>query len=253
MRLAVATALLLAAPAAAQDGEDPLTIVIVDTPDVIEARAAIREELEGRGYIGDARGDGAVVFRHPDVWRPAVVVRPDGRVDVRRRGLAFTRPGGTWDPNAPATAYLGCLAPWNLVSCVNANGLVMGRRKYLQHETATVAAVHEEQVAYQDAIAASAIDRRLDEELDGIWRRGVGPDGEILGSPTARRAAIGALWASRAPGPWGDRARARITAFVQAVVQPSEAPFDADEIAAIEASAPEAGRFATAPRNAAGG
>lgn len=232
--------LLLLAAALAQDpadDDDIATIVVQDTLSVEEAQQALSETLESEGYFRQVQRDGDVIFRHAEAWRPVVLVSPEGSVRVRRRGIVLRPPRRDWSPDQNAGDLLGCLTPWTLVSCFSAQGLVTDHRKMQGRKTAVAATIHEDVVGLQDALSAERIDERVRGELHAIWHEGRAPDGTELPDPVSRRAAIGALWASRAPTEWGRRAQDLIARYAEIEVQRSATPFTAQEVADIEARA----------------
>lgn len=202
---------------------------------VVEARRALSDELTTQGYFRDTQRDGDLIFRHADSWRPVVVVSEEGSVKVRRRGFVWKTPGGRYNPDRKGSAYLTCLTPWTLFSCMSVQGLVTDGRKMQGQKTEVVSGMHDEVVGLQDALADEHMTARVTADMSRIWYEGVSPEGEALPSLADRRRALGRLWATRSPTEWGQRAQGLIERFVAIEVQGSPDPFTADEIAHWEA------------------
>lgn len=207
------------------DTDDVHTVYIRDTLSVVEARQALTETLQDQGYHRDTQRDGDLIFRHGDSWRPVVVVKPDGHVKTRRRGFVWSPPGAQWDPDRPKAANLACLTPWTLVSCMSIQGLVMDNRKMQGQRTQVATLVHDDVEQLHAALADEHVSARLHRDLSRIWHGGE----DLLGNPLPeydqRRAAIGELWATRAPTEWGERAQDLIERFILLEVQASNVPF----------------------------
>ncbi len=218
------------------DTDDVLTVVIRDTVSVVEARQALTETLQGQGYHRDTQRDGDLIFRHGDAWRPVVVVSPEGHVRTRRRGFVWAPPGAQWDPDRPKAANLACLTPWTLISCMSVQGLVTDNRKMQGQRTQVATVVHDDVVQLHTALADEHVTARLQRDLSRIWHGGE----DLLGNPlpdyAGRRAAIGEMWATRAPTEWGERAQDLIERFTLLEVQSSSFPFTNAELDHWEAS-----------------
>ncbi|MGK0344276.1 MAG: hypothetical protein ACI855_000334 [Myxococcota bacterium] len=219
------------------DTDDVLTVFIRDTISVVDARQALTETLHGQGYHRDTQRDGDLIFRHGDAWRPVVVVSPEGHVKTRRRGFVWSPPGAQWNPDRPKAANLACLTPWTFFSCMSAQGLVTDGRKMQGERTEVATVMHSDVQQLHTSLADEHVTARLQRDLSRIWSRAEDLRGNPLPEYVQRRAAIGELWATRAPTEWGERAQDLIERFILLEVQSSSFPFTDAEADHWEASA----------------
>lgn len=219
---------------------EPYEVIVYGELLVEQARAAVIEQLHDLGYDAEVvdRGD-HVVYRHAQAWYGEVVLYDDGWMQVKRQALRVEgHPIGPVKKDSPV-AWAGCLVwPW---LCLRTSGATYGTRKWRSRETMTVDSVHEKVQTYADRVADLATSRKVDslpDRLAALWDDGVPlVAGPSLPTPEDRRRALYDYWASRTDTPWGRDVQAAVEAFCRGVVQHSDHPFTADELARL--SSPE--------------
>ena len=250
---ALALGALLAGPASAQDdgarGDDSSQapadeaddsspdeqIIVVGRREIARRRAEIDHDLKKLGYTPKDR-DGVTVYRPEVYWHPSVWVYDDGYVIVKRSPVRFEPPIAGSSP----LRYLACLPPFTPMS-VRMAGQTINKRKLEPQKAEVVYTIQPEVRAWQEALAHQATSLRVGQEvpalLVGTWDRGepMEPGGPSLPTPAERRQAILTFWATRADNEEGTAVRGVVSDFVRFVVQESETPATAEEIAAAEA------------------
>ncbi len=214
------------------------TEIVVWGDAVDAAREEVITELLDEGYtLMRRRGNGSTVYRHEDSpWKGRIILDDSGWMFVRREPLRVegrsVLPGMARNS---AGAWAMCVV-WPFL-CVRAGGAVISENKFHAAQTDLVVATGPLVTAWNDRIADRATTHTVEqvpELLEACWNLGQPISGEVLlADALSRRAAIGSWWYTRTDTPWGDQVRDAIEAFVRAVVQPSDEPFTAAEIAAL--------------------
>ena len=214
------------------------TIIVTDEAEVAAARQELTEALAIGGYQKKRSRDGRTIYVAEAPWKPKVVVDEEGWMIMRRRPVVFTKPDlpDSWFADTPLE-YLTCVIAPPL--CVRIGGAVISERKLNHRKAEVVAHVGDELTAWSDAKAGLYAQARLFEEipnaLDRVWYEGLTPEDEPLPELVDRKAWVLDLWMTRADNDWGDAARGVVEDFMAYVVQSSNAPFTAQEIAAANA------------------
>jgi hypothetical protein len=215
---------------------DTLGETIVVTPESIHER---RLELEGAlsdiGYGRVVRDGEWTTYLAGPSWYPKVMLHDSGFMVIKRRGLHFTWPdivdwGGLETPLEAAICII------NPFACIRLEGLVTSRRRLRWKEQQVVDETRAAMIGFQDAIAAGALASRLGEtrqRLLEIWE-----DNATERSYASRRLDIAGIWSEPLDNEWGAAIRHDVESFVEEVVQASEHPYLAEEIGAINESAP---------------
>jgi hypothetical protein len=215
--------------------DEPEVVVVYAEERVRQARARVERVLRDMGYGTDVVVDEGdhVIMRHVEPWKGEVVLWDDGWMEVRRQPLRVEGQRMPWARTDSAVAWAGCLVwPW---LCVKLGGGTVGHRKWLGVETGAVDVAHGPVEEWGDRIADLATDRTVDglpPRLLDLWERGVPLEGDAtLQTPGERRAEIRRYYESRTDTVWGQAVRDAIRGFVYAVVQTSETPYPAEELA----------------------
>lgn len=215
------------APAPPVRGREVITITAED--EVLRRRAEVFEALTQEGYIRRRRqGDDRTVFLSEDPWKPQVVVHDDGWVYFRRQPPRVHAPGKSFADQGSPAAYLLCIiAP---TACVSVGGWLVSDRKLGAIKGQVMDSTQDKIRAMNDAVARRELGRRLNEDipadLDKVWART-----EI--DVSQRKVLLYAYWDSRTETPEGEAAKEAITAWFRGVVQTSDTPFTAAELATL--------------------
>lgn len=243
--------LWLAVAVAQQTSEE---VIVYGEVRVEQARRKVEQELAEAGYVEKIERDGKTVYRHPRTYMGQMVVDEDGWVVFERQPVQVVAPALPFAEENSAVAWMGCLfwAP----ACVRAGGQLVGKRKFRGYEHRVVGRVHDDVEDWSDRIADLAIERKLEvlpAQLEALWADGVPlePDDPPLPTPEARRQALLAFWGSRTDTVWGEQMRDAVEAFCRAVVQRSDHPFTASELAAFNASSTASRAFSLTTPDAA--
>lgn len=224
-------------PSPSQEPPEGEEIIVFGELDVARKRQEVIRDLRALGYQPGKRKDGYTQFRPLDPWKPTVRVYDDGFLVIKRSPVRWQAPG---DPNKPLN-NLWCLPPFTPM-CVRVGGQVVSKRK-LQPQKARVAGALEPGMrAWREAISSNAMAERLGvdvpDQLDRLWRNGVGFDGERVPLPEDRRAALLAFWSSRTCTPEGDAVREAVRLYLEYEVQESAHPVtEAERQGAVAACA----------------
>jgi hypothetical protein len=119
---------------------------------------------------------------------------------------------------------------------MSVQGLVTDNRKMQGQRTQVATLVHDDVQQLHTSLADEHVTARLQRDLSRIWHGGEDLVGTPLPEYAQRRAAIGELWATRAPTEWGERAQDMIERFILLEVQSSSFPFTNAEADHWEAS-----------------
>ena len=207
--------------ALAQSTDVDEEVVVIGGRSVKEARGRVLDAFDEAGWrVHKERRDGSTVLRHADDrWKGSFILGAEGSLRTRRP-VAYTNAVSIFPPAFSANA-------------------LPSKRKLKGPRARTVAHVQPSLNALHDARAAEAevaIADDLITRLDRLWATGEPPDGgPILVDAAARRAAVLDLWATRTESAAGRRMMARISDWIEAVIQRSDWPRTPDEIAAAEA------------------
>lgn len=222
------------APRAEAPADEELQIreeaIVQEAPEVARKRAEVYAALKAQGYRkGRDLGD-RTVFLPEEPWRPRVIVHDDGWVYLKRQPPRIHAPGRSFaDQGHPAEYLLCIIAP---TSCLSLGGWLVGERKLAWQKGEVLDATRDEVRSLNDAVARRELARRLNEDipadLEAIWGRAELP-------PEARRNLLYTYWDTRTEGPEGMAARDAVRAFLAGVVQQSDDPFSAAELAALNA------------------
>ncbi|MCB9779794.1 MAG: hypothetical protein H6742_14610 [Alphaproteobacteria bacterium] len=237
--LLACTRLALAGPAPPWAEPDEVLVVTAER-DLAEARQQVEATLGGMDFGRMVQRDGRTVFRRARLWKARAVFHHDGWLEVK----------------APlATPQLLGVRPLR-----TGDGQVVGHMVEVHGRWSggKVASAQEARVVYgaEDALRVyrTALQRRslalhrttLRQELVAAWYEGRSPDGALLPSPEARRAFVLDRWLQTADNDAGAALRADIEVFIDDVVQPSDTPLTAAEIAAANDARAFAGVLAPA-------
>jgi hypothetical protein len=232
-----------AEPEPAEPVDPPYEVTVYGELLVEQAREKVVERMEDLGYTAKVidRGD-HVVYRHETPWHGEVVLHDDGWMQVKRQPLYVEGRAMPWAKRNTPLAWAGCVA-WPYL-CLRTTGATLTHRKWLGMETRTVDELAPDVRSWGDRVADLATSRTVDalpDRLTALWEQGVPlqGDGPALQTAAERRAALHAFWASRTDTVWGREVQQAVEAFCRAVVQTSEAPFTAEELAAYAAERPE--------------
>lgn len=205
------------------------TITVRAEDDVLRRRAEVFEALTQEGYLRRRRqGDDRTVFLSEDPWKPQVVVHDDGWVYFRRQPPRVHAPGKSFADQGSPAAYLLCIiAP---TACVSVGGWLVSDRKLGAIKGQVLDSTQDKIRAMNDAVARRELGRRVNEDipndLDKVWAR-------VEIDASQRKVLLYAYWDSRTETPEGDAAKEAIVAWLKGVVQTSDAPFSAEELATL--------------------
>jgi len=225
----------LGAPAAEPEPESGEEIIVYGELRVEEARAKVVADLEALGFTRVKEKDGRLVLRHAQNWKGKVIFHDDGRLQFRRQAPEPTMPDTFFKRASPLVGWVPCVVV--PTACVKVGGWVVSERKLGAIHRDARAAVDPSLEELSERQADLAIDRKLD-DLDGrltaCWEDGVPLEGDptqLLSTPEERRAHLLDYWRTRTDTVWGDRVRAPVEGFLRNVVQDSDHPVTADELA----------------------
>ena len=212
------------------------TIYVYDQV-VARTKQELEYALRDMGYDKVRASDGRQVFVSEVPWRPQVILDDDAWIRVKRAPVQFGKPELPGIGRGPLGYAVCIVAP---TSCVRVGGIVVSKRKLQWAKTEVVEGIQPSLLAYENAVVERAMASRTGDEvptaLDLLWEQGVPLVGEgTLPDVDQRKAALATFWLERADNAYGDRVRVVVENFVNAVVQTSDAPFTADEVAAINA------------------
>ena len=206
-------------------------MIIYGEQEIARRRGEVVQNLRHLGYRELRRRDGKTVFAPKVPYRPTVVLDDDAWMQVKRTPVRIDPPGASnW-------RYLWCLPPFTITAaCIQVGGQVIGKRKLAPFKEDVVRATQFEMRAWQRAVVANAMAKRLNQELpdmlDATWHTGqpLGDDGPFIESPENRRELILDFWASRSCVAEGQQVRELVATFIQAEIQTGPDPASAEEI-----------------------
>lgn len=205
-------------------------IDVIRSEEVLRKRAELYEALVHEGYVRRLRRDDRTVFLSETPWKPRVIVHDDGWVYFRREPPRLHAPGKSFSDQGTPASYLLCIIM--PTACVSVGGWVVSPRKKDAVESALVDSTRDKVRALNDAVARRELGARLNQDiprdLEAIWTRS-----EL--APEHRRVLLFAYWDTRTDTPEGRAAKGAVEAFLRGVVQQSNTPFAADELAALNA------------------
>jgi hypothetical protein len=223
---------------AQEPGEEADVEVIVYGQLLVEqARNQLVQDLAEAGYEQVKEKGDRVIYRHPSVWRGEVHIHEDGWYQTKRQKVKFQAIEMPWAKAGSPLAVAGCVVYAPL--CFRPGGALVGARKFSAQETRVVDHIHEDASVWAERISDLATERTIEtlpDRLEALWVQGQPLEGgEVLESARARRKALFLFWDSRTNTRWGDAVRQSVEAFCRAVVQASDDPFTAHELAAFNA------------------
>jgi hypothetical protein len=236
--------------AAAQE-EFAEEVIVYGELQVIEARRDVDAALRMGGFTLIVEKDGKTIYRHENPYGGEVVIHEEeGFMRVKRQPVRFEGREMPWARRNSALAWAGCVI-W-LPLCVRPGGQVQAHRRHMAAETRAARLAQPGVNDWSARIADLAVDRKsalLPDKLKALWEHGTpldDPEASPLLSGEARRRALFDFWASRTDTVWGEEIRATVESFLRAVVQSSDYPITAEELAAWNASS-SAGRALELP------
>ncbi len=220
--------------ASEEDSDDGVyTVVVVAERRVEMARQALYEVARDAGFRRIKIKDDRVILRHEQSWKGDIVVHDDGRVKVKRQPVRFEPPV----KNPRPVDYLWCVL---FPLCIRPAGQTYGARKWKAAEARALATIRPEMEQLSTRISALGLARRVEDlpvRLDALWERGEALDGgDVIPTPAGRREAVATFWLTRTDTPEGQVVRDVIQAWARNVIQYSDDPFTADELAQIRAA-----------------
>lgn len=196
-----------------------LEVVVVAERRLSETKEGLHRSLKDQGYVRLWSLGERSWYLNRQLWKPGVMVHEQGFARVRGHPVIplpipsiYQTPDGT-------TVY-------------EMTAITQGRRKVQSQRDAVIGRLEPYLRDLRDGQWALAQGQRrieLQVELSRLWFDGVAPDGLYLPEWDARRAALAARFRATAPDEPGQWARDLIEAFVDAEVQTSEHPFEAEE------------------------
>jgi hypothetical protein len=224
----VAGVALAQEPDATEAPADDEIDVLAGSPEVQRRRAEVYAALRAEGYRKGRRKGEYQVFNSDVPWGPRVLVHDDGWVITRRAPPRVHPPGRSFADEGSPAEYLWCLLAPPL--CVSIGGWTISERKLAPAKAEVLDATHDEVRALNDAVARRALSTRVGSDipadLEAIWSRADLP-------PEQRRLLLFTYWDTRTDTPEGAAARAAVRSFLIAVVQTSDTPFTAQELARL--------------------
>lgn len=197
------------------------------------ARQEVIEQAAKDGYVREIRKKDRTILRHDQPWKGDVVLYDDGRLDIKRQPVRFEPPV----ENKTPASWLMCVF---LPACIRPNGQLVSNLKFQGYKRTIMASIEPEVRTWNERISDFAIDAKIDrlpDKLEALWERGRSIDGATVHATwEERRRALFAYWDTRTDTAWGDEVRDATAAFIRGVVQRSEHPFGAAELATLDAS-----------------
>ncbi|MDP2311758.1 MAG: hypothetical protein Q8P41_02560 [Pseudomonadota bacterium] len=198
--------------------------------EVLRKRAEVYAALVKEGYVRRIRKNDRTVFLSNQPWKPRVIVHDDGWVYFKRQPPRIHAPGKSFADQGSPAAYLLCIV--SPLSCLSVGGWLVSPRKMGGVTSDVMDAAQDKLRGMNDAVARRELGHRLNEDiprdLDTIWGRA-----DLL--PADRRLLLYEYWDTRTDTPEGDAAKGAVEAFLRGVVQQSDTPFTAEELAALNA------------------
>ncbi len=250
MSLFLAAALALAQDTAEPAGDVAEEVIVYGELLVVEARRRVDAELREAGFtLVKSRGD-KTIYRHIQPYRGEVVVHEeDGFMRVKRQPVRIEGREMPWAERNSALAWAGCVL-W-LPLCVRPAGQLQNKRRHQGVETTAAQLAQDDVAHWAGRISDLAVERKastLPDQLEALWEHGtpLEDDAPQLVGMAQRRRAIFDFWATRTDTTWGEEIREVVESFCRGVVQYSDHPFTADELASWNAESP-AGRALELP------
>ena len=217
------------ATALAQEPEVSEEVIVSER--VEAARQAVIDELVNLGFDRVKDQGDRVVLKHSTTWKGKILLYDDGYLRHRRQGLRVVEGPAVGLPDG--TRWLPCII---VPTACFEFGATVSDAKFSAVEARTLAEIEPELRTLGDRLADAALAANLEalpEGLEALWADGdpLVPGEQTLETYRERRAAILAFWESRTETPWGEAIRGATESFVRGVVQPSDHPFTAAEVA----------------------
>jgi hypothetical protein len=235
-----------AAPDAAEDeDEDEAEVVLVVGRQAIrDARDRVVRKLEDLGFKATRRSDDVVILRPPESWMGKAKLFATGDLAFGTPLLFVSGPretGGDFTGSRGAAPLDNDQLIYDRDGRSGTVGVSVGapsKRKVDAIQARVRAEVEPLVLDYRAKLQAAWLARyvgALPERLDAVWRDGT-PLGEAgsLDTWSARRGHVLDFWATRTDTPEGRVVSRVVEQWLRAVVQPSEHPLTAEEIAAAE-------------------
>jgi len=208
-----------------ESGEE---LVIVADRDLVQSREVLEQQILNQGFRRRVRHRNRTVFPRPALWKTKVVLYDDGLVDVRTHGIVpmFLMPQVYTDMHG------------NRHYDAKVAGVFQGPRGVRNADGRVYAAIGPDLASWRDALWAQHLAERrlvLREQVLAAWNDGVSPQGAALPDASSRRAWLLAAWLNTADNGAGEAVRADLEAFIDQVVQRSQTPFTAEEVAVANA------------------
>lgn len=223
------------APEAPQEAPDttpetgPEEVVIYAELRIQQAREDLIDRAQSLGYTKVIERDGRTILRHELPWHGEIVLVDDGQVAVKRQPVRFEPPFAKDKPAAWLTCILFPL-------CIRPGGQLVSQRRFRGFEREAWEGIGDNVTNWNDRIADAATTAKVDElppRLEALWEQGTPIDGQgaALATWEERRQALLVFWDSRTETEWGLSVRDAVAAFMRGVVQNSDHPYTAEEIA----------------------
>lgn len=215
------------APPWQEPGEE---VIITATKDLAYARVQLEGAIRAQGYRRRVVRDDRVVFPRPQVWKTKLVLHDDGLLELRTPRLV---PMGL----APTTR-IDQATGRTVLAGAEVAGIFSGPRQRRTVEGELLGELEDELQAFRDALwGRSFAERRvaIREEVVRAWFDGVAPGGAALPTTAERRAWLLQRWLDTADSEAGEEVRVDLEIFFDEVVQRSQAPLTAEEVASANA------------------
>ncbi len=212
------------------------TVIADWQTELARARKELDRSLEGLGWTEARRRGDWVIYTNPSPWKPKIKVHQDGWMEIRRRGVHFSRPDvadlNGWE--VPLELMLCVVAPF---ACVHIEGLLVADPILERQKQIVVSGASEAMEKVADTLADRSTAQRLEDlpvELDAIWLLGVDPStGQALESWPERRAALLERWLFPADNAHGNTVREAVETYLLFMVQNSENPLTKEEVDSV--------------------
>lgn len=221
---------LCLAVAVAQTADVPEEVIVTAPRRLSEAIGATHRALRARGYVRVLRLGQRSIYLHPQLWRPRVMVHDQGFARISRgppvlpAGASIERLEWGAEPTEVYTTH------WVVQSRRKRAGRKRDLALMLSSHLRAIRDVHVDQAQAQRRLV-------LRDQLVEIWFDGHTADGTAVPTYRARRHAIFDLWCHTTPGASGAEVRDAIERFVDKIVQRSDHPYSAWELAWLDQKA----------------
>lgn len=231
----------------AEDDDTLTEIVVFGEMEIARRRRALNNRLRTQGYTEKKKKrDGTAVWRPEAPWKASVEVHDEGFVMMKRSPVRFD----SYIKGKSPARWIGCIPPF-IVMCVRVGGQVVSKTKLDAQKNRLATAMDEELDAWKEAVTATSMKRRIEEQLpaaiEATWTEGAPFEGSPpLPTPADRRAALLEFWSDRACTPEGTLVSRAVADFLELEVQSSPHPVTPEELQGANARA-TCGRTLTLP------